>query len=117
MILLHRRCPVTRTPFLSLLLVGCQTGPSAPDTSGIVGGYVETMEVACDPDGGIVTKMLPDPGVVVSVIGCLNYETKRVCEPQNISSWYVEDTGKIGLRCAESDHDATAMIVWAPTGG
>jgi len=108
---------MTRIPFLSLLLlVACENGPTAPDTSGIVGGYVESFEFACDPDGGIATKMLPEPGVVVSVVGCQDYDVKRVCEPTQISSWYVEDSGKLGVRCAETDHDPSVLVVWAPTG-
>ena len=98
------------------LLVACQDGPSAPDTSGIVGGFVESLEVACDPDGELVTKTLPDPGVVVNVVGCQTYGEKQVCEPTNISSWWVDSYGKVGLRCAVTDHDDMAMIVWAPTG-
>lgn len=100
---------------IPFVLVACQ-GPIGPADSygGLGGGFVEAMEVACDPQGGIVTKQLPDPGFVVNVVGCKTYEGKRVCEPTNISSWWADSNDKVGLRCADSEHDAVAIIIWAP---
>lgn len=108
------RPTVPLLPLVVLTLAAC--GGSDPDSAGYVPGFVESLEAECDPRGEASHTFLPGPGVVVSVVGCQSYESKRVCDPDRVASWWFEDTLKVGYRCTETDRDPTVLILWAPTG-